>query len=244
MAAGSCPHDGFQWDGLPEGYIDTLAQTNTYVTGHNPDKAILLIHDLLSWTFPNLCLLADYYAREANATVFVPEFIREKGLPFQNQIGGSGQAVDPKMIHPCKIYEARILEFAKLLRARFRKLGAVGFCFGGWAVFRLGSKTNRPPLVDCITAGHPSSLTKKDIDEIGVPVQILSPEFDLSYTDELKTYSLETVPKLGVPFEYQHFAGVEHACFIRADPEIPGEWEAGERGKAAAVSWLRRFLDE
>ena len=120
----------------------------------------------------------------------------------------------------------------------------MGFCFGGWAVFRLGSREHQPPLVDCIVAGHPSFLAKKDIDSIAVPVQILAPEFDPCYTPKLKMYSLETIENIGVPFDYQHFSGAEHACFIRGDPEKAGEWEAGEKGKRVAVKWLRRFLND
>ena len=35
-----------------------------------------------------------------------------------------------------------ISEFAKALKTEhgFKKLGAIGFCYGGWAVFQLGAK--------------------------------------------------------------------------------------------------------
>jgi dienelactone hydrolase len=231
MLVAPCCHAGFEWDGIPTGHIDTLGKTNTYVTGDNPDKAILLIHDLFSWTFTNVCLLADHYAREADATVFVPDFMSGKVLPFASIPSGN-------------IHEHRIFEFAKVLRTRFRRLGAVGFCFGGWAVFRLAAKEHQPPLVDCITAGHPTLVTEKDIDDIAVPVQILAPEYDAFYTEELKTHSLEMIQKVGLPFDFQHFPEVEHACFIRGDPRKAGEWEAGERAKKSAVSWLRKFLDD
>jgi len=59
------------------------------------------------------------------------------------------------------------------LRAKYKKVGAIGFCYGGWAVYRLGAKEHQPPLVDCVTAGHPSLLIKKDIDEVAVPVSCL-----------------------------------------------------------------------
>lgn len=45
----------------------------TYVTGSNSDVAILVIHDLFGWTFPNVRPLADSYAVEADATVYVPD---------------------------------------------------------------------------------------------------------------------------------------------------------------------------
>lgn len=98
--------------------------------------------------------------------------------------------------------------------------------------------------MDCISAGHPTWLTTKDIDEVSVPVQILAPEIDPVYTPELKLHSFQTIPKLGIPFDYQHFPGVEHACFTRGDSEKVGEREAMVRGKNAAVGWFKQFLHE
>lgn len=63
---------GFKWDGQPKGRIEkTSSGGSTYVTGSNPNAAILVVHDLFGWTFPNIRLLAD--AEEANATVYVPD---------------------------------------------------------------------------------------------------------------------------------------------------------------------------
>ncbi len=124
----------------------------------------------------------------------------------------------------------------------YKKTGAIGFCFGGWAAFRLGAKEHQPPLVDCISVGHPTWLTTKDIDEVSVPVQILAPEIDAVYTPELKLHSFQTIPGLGVPFDYQHFPKVEHACFTRGYSEKDGEREAMIRGKNAAVAWFKQFL--
>ncbi|KAJ5098626.1 hypothetical protein N7532_005627 [Penicillium argentinense] len=49
--------------------------------GSNSDVAILVIHDLFGWTFPNIRLLADAYAEEVNATVYVPDFFGGEVLP-------------------------------------------------------------------------------------------------------------------------------------------------------------------
>lgn len=129
-----------------------------------------------------------------------------------------------------EIREPEIFTCALTLRTTYKKLGAVGFCFGGWAVFRLGAKEHEPPLVDCILAGHPTFLTKQDIDEVALPVQILAPEIDPAFTRELKIYAFERIRELGVgvPFVYRHFSGVEHACFVR---EVSG-------GRARGRRWL------
>jgi dienelactone hydrolase len=144
----------------------------------------MIIHDLPGWTFPNVRLLADHYAREANATVYVPNFFGGEVLPFGLIINGNWHEIDvPGVVkkNSREIREPEIFDCTRALRQKYKKVGAVGFCYGGWAIFRLGAKEHQPPLVDCIMVGHPSLLTKKDIDEVTVPVQILAPEIDPVY---------------------------------------------------------------
>lgn len=73
MAVNKCCLTGFQWGGTPTGTESKLANNLTYVTGSNSDVAVLLVHDLFGWKFPNLRLLADHYAKEIGATVYLPD---------------------------------------------------------------------------------------------------------------------------------------------------------------------------
>ena len=68
-----CCLTGFSWNGTPSGKESRLAKNPTYVTGANKDVAILVVHDLWGWTWQNMRLLADHYATEAEATVYVPD---------------------------------------------------------------------------------------------------------------------------------------------------------------------------
>ncbi|KAF4616201.1 hypothetical protein G7Y89_g15206 [Cudoniella acicularis] len=247
MSITPCCLKGFEWEGKPSGRIDTIGTANAYVAGDNPDVAIFIVHDLLGWSFPNVRLLADHYARETKATVYVPDFFGGEVLPFEPICNNEWDKVDVAGFlknNSRDIREPEIFEFARALRGKYKKVGAVGFCYGGWVVLRLGAKEHQPPLVDCVSLGHPSLLIKKDIDEVAVPVQILAPEIDAAYTAELKLHTFETLQKHGVPFDYQHFPGVVHSCFIRGDPKVVGEREAMARGKNAAVSWMNQFLQE
>jgi dienelactone hydrolase len=60
---------------------------------------------------------------------------------------------------------------AKELKGKFKKVGAIGYCYGGWAVFQLGGKGKS--LIDAISTAHPSALTLEEIASVDVPVQIL-----------------------------------------------------------------------
>ncbi|KAJ4415724.1 hypothetical protein N0V85_002599 [Neurospora sp. IMI 360204] len=258
-----CCLAGFRWSGTPLGTVlpsPLPGTTNAvYKTGTNPRVAILFIHDVFGWTFPNVRLLADHYAAEANATVFVPDFFDGFVCPPELLIQERRAEIDLKRFakeNAREVREPEIFAFARALKSAegggFEKVGAVGYCYGGWAVFRLAAAEHESEdsegmgkkLVDAVTAGHPSWLTKEDIEGVSknVPVQVLAPEFDPAYSAELKTHTFVTLQKLGVPFEYSHFPGVYHGCFIRGDERKGGEREAMVRGKNAAVAWMKQWL--
>lgn len=77
----SCCLTGFQWSGTPTGRVGKLASNQTYIAGTSKHAAILLVHDAFGWAFPNVRLLADHLAREADATVYVPDFFGGEQLP-------------------------------------------------------------------------------------------------------------------------------------------------------------------
>jgi dienelactone hydrolase len=248
MTDTSCCTKGFAWSGTPRGTTDKIGPCQTYIsTGSNPNPttAILLIHDLFGWEFPNNRLLADHYAAETNATVYLPDFFGGETVSVDAILNERWAEIDlPDFLsrNGRTQREPEIFAVAKALKSKFPRVGAVGFCFGGWAVFRLGAKEHQPPLVDAITAGHPSLLTKEDIDGVGVPVQLLAPEIDAMFPVEMRQYAFQTIITKGVPFDYQHYPGVEHACFVRGDEKKKGEREAMVRGKNDAVAWMRQFL--
>lgn len=136
--------------------------------------------------------------------------------------------------------QVAVFECAKALRSQYKRVGAIGFCFGGWAVFQLGGKGNN--LVDCISTGHPSWLEKSEIENVGVPVQILAPEFDAMFTPELKEFSNKVIPTLGVPYDYQYFPGIEHSFATRGDQQSEAQMRALTRAKNTAVYWFRQWL--
>jgi hypothetical protein len=68
-----CCAEGFKWGGKPQGKEEKLGENLAYVAGTNKDVAILVIHDLFGWTLPNLRLLTDHYAKEADATAYLPD---------------------------------------------------------------------------------------------------------------------------------------------------------------------------
>ena len=151
-----------------------------------------------------------------------------------------------------------ILASAKALKQEFgfKKVGAIGYCYGGWAVFQLGAKgeydhphhteilISEPGnnLVDAISTPHPSLLTKEEVNAVGVPVQVIAPEHDPALTPELKEYMNSVIPGLNVEYDYQYFPGVSHGFAARADQNNKLERQSLERAKNVAVAWFAQFL--
>lgn len=64
---------GSKWVGDFTGREEKLNGQDVYVTGDSSKAAILVIPDMFGWTLPNIRILADRYAEETSATVFVPD---------------------------------------------------------------------------------------------------------------------------------------------------------------------------
>ncbi|KAF2127138.1 alpha/beta-hydrolase [Dothidotthia symphoricarpi CBS 119687] len=242
MSCENCK-SGFAWNGTPTGTESTIGKNKAYVTGDSKDTALLIIPDVFGWTFTNARILADHYAKEANVTAYVIDCL-------------GGEVVDPDALsdpelrakfdlpafigrNSREIRWPEIKAAAQALKAQYSKVGAIGFCYGGWAAYQLGAD---PSLVDAVSSAHPSLLEKADLDALKVPVQVLVPEHDPFYTEEFKQYTLAALPKTGVPWEYVYFPGLKHGFAARGDPNDKAQKDGLERAKRSAVSFFNEFL--
>lgn len=265
-----CCLKGFRWSGTPQGEeitvdlpITTSTSTDTRKiscyksvppssSSPNNKRAILLIHDLFGWTFPNTRLLADHYALETNSTVYVPDFfdglVMDSALIAQERWGELDLAGFREK-NSREIREPEVFAWARYLRNQqgHEKVGAVGFCFGGWACFRLAAREHEEKgqkLVDCIAPGHPTWATEKDVDETSpnVGVQVLSTEIDMVFSKEMKAYTWNKLQENGVPFEWVHFPGSRHGALVRGDENVAGERAAMVRAKDKVVAFMGEWL--
>lgn len=248
---------GIQWDAAPKGREEHIANSKTYVTGSNEDRAIIIIHNVAGWTYKTLRRLADAFAAEVDATVYIPDFFKDApfpsheligehptpGKPFdvmdfmQNNYAAVGQFA---LANTKDIRRDEIFAVAEAVKAKHKSVGVAGYCWGGWAAFQLGA--NDKGLVDCVYVAHPNNLTTEEVDTVGVPVLIHCPETSLDFTPELKRHCFETIPARGLAFGYQHFPGQEYSFATRGDACVPGEREAMVLAKNAAVMWFRNWL--
>ncbi|KAL8767355.1 MAG: hypothetical protein Q9209_006118 [Squamulea sp. 1 TL-2023] len=241
-----CCISGFSWNGVPSGYGTKIGNFNVYPAGDNKDVAILFLHDLFGWTFRNNRLLADHLAREVNATVLLPDF-------FDGEVVSDETIFDPEKFKNFDLdaWKERnnkenrasgVHQFTKMLKVElgFKKVGAIGYCWGRWAAFQLGAKGKG--LIDVISVAHHSSLTKEEIDNVAVPVQILAPEIDPRLTPELKEYVNKVIPTLGLEYDYQYFPSLVHGFACRAVENNDRGKRGFGRAKNAASGWFAQML--
>ncbi|KAK4565245.1 hypothetical protein LTR86_003862 [Recurvomyces mirabilis] len=241
--SGECCKSGHAWLGKPTGTEQKLANNNAYVTGSSNERAILLVPDIYGWTLNNSRLLADSYAEKVNATVYVPDY-------FAGEVVHPDTLRDPERQKAFDMYEfagrnsaekrwPEVKACAEALKAQYAKVAAVGFCWGGWACLRLAAD---PTLIDAISTAHPAMMEKSDFDNVKVPVQLIAPENDFTFTPEMKAYSLEALPKTGVQWEYVYFAGYTHGFASRGDLTTEKGVAGLERAKRSVINFFGEFL--
>ena len=80
------------------------------------------------------------------------------------------------------------------------------------------------------------------MNNVAVPVQILAPENDSTFSPELKAHCNSTIPTLNVDYDYQYFPGLSHGFCVRSNQSNANEKKGLERAKNAAVAWFAQFL--
>ncbi|KAL4975306.1 hypothetical protein BDW66DRAFT_152121 [Aspergillus desertorum] len=124
MSVSKCCISGFAWSGTPTGRNGKLANNDAYIAGDNTDVAISSA-DIPQRPTPRRPLRAR---NRRHCLCFAARNGREQR---EGKISGTARALKRDL--------------------GFKKVGAVGYCFGGWAPFRLGAKEHaehEQPLID------------------------------------------------------------------------------------------------
>lgn len=160
-----CCKSGFKWSGEPTGEVTKLGDLDTYLaspsqsssspslssssspssssSGDGKDggrHAILMVHDIFGWTFPNARLLADAYASGTGAHVYLPDYFRGEVLHPDALLDPARRAaLDLPAFLGRHDKQTRWVEIrasvARLRALGFDRVGAIGFCWGGVSLF-------------------------------------------------------------------------------------------------------------
>ncbi|KAJ8062716.1 hypothetical protein OCU04_007981 [Sclerotinia nivalis] len=266
---------------LPIGREETIHGLNTYVVGDplTTRATVVIYSDIFGLLLPNNKLLADTYAASGEYLVYLPDFF--EGDPVNLKVADLLIPVDATKQGTLGKYtgilasmpsflmwmgrhkEARcttvcngFLEKLRVETKGERKIGMVGFCWGGRYAIRAGLEENmvsiegeKKPLVDAVVALHPSNLVfPRDVEGLVVPVSYGWGESDVAVNIKSKCIIEEIHRKEGekgikVPeMEHRVYKPGRHGFAVRGNPDDPQERACLEDSMKQGLQWLGKWL--
>lgn len=280
-AAANSKVKGTIHEGQPQGREEIVHGLNTYVVGNRSDpRAIVVMYsDIFGLLLPNNKLIADTYAKSGEYLVYLPDFFEGDPVPLKVAdvmipVDAAKQSTFAKYTgllasmptllmwmgrHKHASTDKVCIEFLQKLRRdtpRGRKIGMVGFCWGGRYAVRAGLASNvvevdgeKVTLVDAVVALHPSNMVvPADIGALAVPTSFGWGVEDSVVSFDQKTKVEETHARAvaaggEVPVtEHKTYKPGRHGFGVRGNPDDPAERACLEGTEKQVLAWFQRWL--
>ncbi|KUI62047.1 Protein AIM2 [Cytospora mali] len=243
---GKCCTVGVKHEGEPAGSIIKVGKYDAYVAepkGANKHDgvALLYIPDIFG-IWQNSKLMADQFAANGYYTIIVDIF---NGDPIPMPMPESldlmqwlSQGSDGKNPHTKDDVDPIVQLSLKWLKEQgFKKIGAMGYCFGAKYVAR-----NYKNGIDVGYMAHPSFVDEDELASITGPLCISAAETDEIFPAEKRHKSEEILQKTGVPYQITLYSGTEHGFSVRCDVSKRHQKFAKEQAFLQSISWFDEYL--
>jgi len=234
--------------GETTGHITKIDSTiETYVaepTGKvHKDTAILFLPDVIG-IWANSKLMADQYAANGYYTI-IPDLFNGDALSLNRPEGFDlmewlTKGTGGKNPHTKDAVDPIVEKSIKYLQDKgYKKIGAVGYCFGGKYLIRFLSKAKG---INVGYVAHPSFVDEEELAAIEGPLSIAAAETDQIFPTEKRHKSEEILIKTKQPYQINLFSGVAHGFSVRCDLNVKHEKFAKEQAFLQAVAWFDQWL--
>ncbi|KAF1963646.1 alpha/beta-hydrolase [Byssothecium circinans] len=231
---GRCCTVGVKHEGAPTGEEKTIGGNKS------TQNAVIILTDIMGYGFNNVRLIADQFAANGYFAV-IPDLFNGNEASLNGNFNIQDYIANkmPRVPTVDPIIEATI----EGLRSNFsvKKLGGVGYCFGGKYVCRW-LKGLEAGGIDAGYTAHPSFVDAEELKGIKGPLSIAAAETDQVFPAEKRRETEAILLKLDVPYQLNLFSDVEHGFAVRGDPSKKRQKFAKEQAFLQAVAWFDEYL--
>lgn len=254
-----CCVSGHLHQGEPKGTVAKFAGLDTYITGTNASRTIMVITDIFGTQLPNVKLLADEYAQAGDLRVIVPDFFLGDAVPLHHM-----RSLTPLHSQPTPTDEGKQAAFSdvgpwlgrhgddkvdelfKQVLTRLKNdkdvvhIGVLGFCWGGRHALRLGGMNLD---ITAVVANHPSFTEfPATFVDLRVPTLVQKGTDDAMFPDEQAQEVQDKIFPSKKNSRIVIFPGAVHGFGIRGDLNNDEERKLKEESVKNAVDFFHEFF--
>jgi len=228
---------------------------------------IVFLTDIFGLSLKNCKIMADSMAQKLGVDVWVPDQFDGKPPVQSHELNGLIAGVPgekrgflgtlkliwlflrrmPLLIRSRpSVGDARVAKFVQILRNEqgYKKVGVVGYCWGGSSTLRLASKD----LFNSAVVFHPGPVSLKELQATNIPIAFGCAEeddsFPLKLAHQFEAALAEKKKNGGPDFEFKEYMGVCHGFAARPAEHNPVHKERFTEAFNQTISWFEKTLKE
>ncbi|XP_008296773.1 carboxymethylenebutenolidase homolog [Stegastes partitus] len=232
--------DRMEYGGL--GQEVQIEHINAYVVKPSTpsDKAIIVIHDIFGWQLPNTRYMADMLAANGYIAVCPDLYVGKAPWNPSNDWANFMEWLKDKMPTEINKEVDAVLRFLKE-QCRAKRIGVVGFCWGGVATHHLALRY--PELKAGVSLYGIIRDTEDKYDLKSPTLFIFAENDEYVPADQVSTLQANLKEKCKLDYQVKIFPGQTHGFVHRKREDInPADKPAIQEARTDMLNWLNKYM--